>query len=305
VVGGRRAVRGVAILILGVAGCDRPVSPPPAPDGARAFAHLQAQVDCGPRVPDTPGAACGRRLILEHLSRFAPRVTTQEFTLADPYGQDSLHLVNLQASFYLDRPARVLLGAHYDTRPRADQDTGRARDLPILGANDGASGVAVLLEVAQLLGGWDPGIGVDLVFFDGEDYGREGDLDHYLLGSRYFVRHRGAYHPQAMILLDMVGRRGLRIPIEAYSQHQAPQLVDLVFSVAESLGVVSFVRELGKPVVDDHVPVLQAGIPALDLIDLDDPAWHTHADLPDRCSPQSLAEVATVLLHSLARLGAR
>jgi Peptidase family M28 len=305
VAGGKRVFRGVAVLALCASGCDRPPSPPPMPDAARAFGHLQAQVDCGPRVPGTPGAACGRRLILEHLARFASRVTTQEFSLPDPYGTDSLRLVNLQASFYVGRAKRILLGAHYDSRPRADQDSGSARELPIAGANDGASGVAVLLELAQLLGGWDPGIGVDLVFFDGEDYGREGDLDHYLLGSRYFVRNRGAYHPQAMILVDMVGKRDLRIPVEQYSQRLAPQLVDLVFSVADSLGVRSFVREPGRPVVDDHVPFLQAGIPALDLIDLDDPAWHTQADLPDHCSPQSLADVTTVLVHSLARLGAR
>lgn len=298
----RRLACAAALL---AAACDRGAPPPPVPDGERAFADLVAQVECGPRPPGSPGAARARRHILDQLSLGAHRVATQEFAIRDPYGADSLRLVNLQASFYLDRPVRVLLGAHYDTRPRADRDTGRARDLPILGANDGASGVAVLLEVARALAVWDPGIGVDLVFFDGEDYGQEGDLEYYLMGSRHFARTMGPYRPRAMILLDMVGRRDQRIRVEGYSQQMAPELVDVVFGVAESLGVRSFVREPGPAVVDDHVPFLRAGIPAIDLIDLDDPSWHTLADLPENCAPESLADVARVVLHSLARLAGR
>jgi hypothetical protein len=297
---------GAAALAFWIAaGCNQEgAAPPPEPDGERAFADLRSQVDCGPRIPGSPGVECARRYILDHLRRHAPRVATQEFSLPDPYGPDTLRLANLQASFHLDRPARVLLGAHYDTRPRADRDTGQARERPIAGANDGASGAAVLLEVARILAGWDPGVGVDLVFFDGEDYGREGDLQHYLIGSRYFVRNMGGYRPRAVILLDMVGARDLRIPIEANSQRMAPRLVEVVFGTAQSLGVACFVREPGPAVMDDHVPFLQVGIPAIDLIDLDDPAWHTQEDVPDRCSPASLADVARVVLHSLPRLAA-
>jgi Zn-dependent M28 family amino/carboxypeptidase len=256
-------------------------------------------------VPGSPGAACGRDHILGVLRRYAPRVAAQEFRVRDPYGPDSLRLVNLLAHFHPERPARVLLGAHWDSRPWADRDTGTSRDLPVPGANDGASGVAVLLELARHLAVWDPGLGVDLVFFDGEDYGREGDLEHYLIGSRYFVANMGAYRPRAMLLLDMVGQRDLRIPMEGNSLAAAPELTRLVFSVAESLGAPGFVSERGLPVLDDHVPFLRAGIPAVDLIDLDDPVWHTRRDLPEHCSPASLESVARVVLHVLERLGRR
>jgi hypothetical protein len=296
----------VATLAAVAATCDRPrVAPPPEPDATRAFADLQRQVECGPRLPGSAGAACCREYIRSVLRPYAARVAEQAFVLPDPYGGDSLRLVNVQANFHPERAARVLLAAHYDTRPYADRDTGAARSRPIPGANDGGSGVAVLLEVGRGLGTWDPGIGVDLVFFDGEDYGHEHDIEHYLLGSRHFVRTMGAYRPRAMILLDMVGDADLRIPIEGNSRAAAPWLVDLVYDVAESLGVAQLPRVPGPTLYDDHVPFLQARIPAIDLIDFDYPAWHTLADTPERCSPESLRQVARVVLHVLARLAAR
>lgn len=215
---------------------------------------------------------------------------------------DSLRLQNVVANYFPARAVRVLLAAHYDSRPRADRDRGPARDAPIPGANDGASGVAVLLEVGRALAAWDPGVGVDLVFLDGEDYGRESDLDHYLLGSKYFVRSMGDYRPRAVILVDMVGARGLRIPMEGNSRAAAPALTRLVFDVAAEIGAAAFVREDGPALIDDHVPFLQAGIPAVDLIDFDYPAWHTQNDTPEQCAPESLGQVARVLLHVLPRL---
>jgi Zn-dependent M28 family amino/carboxypeptidase len=157
--------------------------------------------------------------------------------------------------------------------------------------------------VARALATWDPGIGVDLVFFDGEDYGQEGDLEHYLLGSRHFVQTMASYRPRAMLLLDMVGDADLHIPMEEYSLTQAPRLTALVFDVADSLRAPGFVREKGIAVFDDHVPFLARGIPAVNLIDFDYPPWHTAADLPEQCSPASLESVARVVLHTLRRLG--
>jgi glutaminyl-peptide cyclotransferase len=150
---------------------------------------------------------------------------------------------------------------------------------------------------------WDPGIGVDLVFFDGEDYGRESELDYYLLGSKYFVRTMGAYRPRAMMLVDMVGDKDLHIPIEGNSQRAAPDLVKLVYDAAAELKVASFERIPGPGLYDDHMPFLRAGIPAIDLIDFVYPQWHTTQDLPEHCSPESLVDVTRVLLLSLQRLG--
>src|SRR5262245_10097106 len=140
--------RHLAAFVIGVASlapssCRQSVPSPPAPNAERAFADLRAQVDCGPRVVNRPGVECCRRYIVSTLTPLAERVAAQRFSMPDPYGGDSLRFVNLQANFHTQRPARVLLAAHYDTRPRADQDSGAARDLPIPGANDGASGVAV------------------------------------------------------------------------------------------------------------------------------------------------------------------
>ncbi|MFQ5601336.1 MAG: M28 family peptidase [Candidatus Krumholzibacteriia bacterium] len=296
-----------------VGGCSRGIEPPPEPDGMRAFGYLEEQVAFGPRVPGSAAAERCRHYLLEELRRHTRHVETQEFEIADPYGADSLQLVNLIARFRPEHRHRVLLAAHYDSRPRADQDSGAARERPVPGANDGASGVAVLLEVARALEAWDPGIGVDVVFFDGEDYGREGDPEHYLLGSKHYARTipaagsdpSGFYRPRAVVLLDMVGDRDLRIPMEGYSLRTSPALTRLVFAVAESLQAPGFAAEPGPPVYDDHVPFLERGIPAVDLIDFDYPAWHTERDVPERCSPQSLESVARVVLHTLMRLSLR
>jgi len=312
--GRRVATRGVAAVLAGLTGlavvalglgCARGGSapPPPDPDGARAFAHLEAQVAFGPRVPGSAAASRCRRYLVEQLSRHTDHVGVQSFRIQDPYGPDSLQLENVVANFFSDRPRRVLLLAHYDSRPRADRDSGAARDQPLPGANDGASGAAVLLEVAEILGSWDPRLGVDLLFVDGEDYGKEGDTEHYLLGSRHFAATMGAYRPEAVVLLDMVGERGLRIPMEGYSLRESPGWTRFVFAVAESLGERAFVAQPGPAVVDDHIPFLQHGIPALDLIDIDDPVWHTLRDTPDHCAPESLKSVARVLVHALWQLG--
>jgi hypothetical protein len=299
-----RGAAGVLVLWLGF-GCARggSVPPPPDPDAARAFAHLEAQVAFGPRVPGSPAAIRCRRYLAEQLAGHTDHVGVQSFRVKDPYGPDSLQLENVVANFFTDRPRRVLLCAHYDSRPRADRDTGAAREQPVPGANDGASGAAVLLEVAEILGSWDPRLGVDLLFLDGEDYGQEGDTEHYLLGSRHFAATMGAYRPEAVMLLDMVGERDVKIPMEGYSLREAPGWTRFVFAVAESLGERAFLATPGPAIVDDHIPFLQHGIPALDLIDIEYPAWHTVRDTPDQCSPASLNSVARVLLHTLWHLG--
>ncbi len=269
-------------------------------DADRAFQLLRRQVEMGPRNPGSEGHAACLRWLRGYLDEQGALVREQAFTVKDPYGEGVLHLTNLWAAFGPAEKERVAVAAHWDTRPRADRQPGGAVDQPIPGANDGASGVAVLLELARLLHEHPvKGVGVDLLFFDGEDYGREGDTAYYLLGSRRFVLEHGDYHPQALILLDMVGGKDLSIFMERNGLDYAGELSFEVFSRAAELGLPAFVSQPGPRLLDDHVPFLQAGIPAVDLIDFDYPQWHTLQDDVAACSAQSLAQVGRLMVSLL------
>lgn len=268
-------------------------------DREAAWEYLLAQLEFGPRAPGTEGhRACGNWLI-EVLRERADRVLPHTFVVEDPYSDQNLQLTNIRASFRPELDDRIALGAHWDTRPRADRDAPENHHLPIPGANDGGSGVAILLAVADALAENPPPIGVDLILFDGEDWGKEGDPQHYLLGSRRFVRDFPRYRPRALVLLDLVGDADLNIPMEGYSLQAAPALTRMVFQRAVALGLDAFDPVQGRAVLDDHVPFLQARIPAVNLIDFDYPHWHTLEDTADKCSPESLWQVGTLVLHLL------
>jgi len=234
---------------------------------------------------------------VEKLGEFGASVSLQPFEGALSTG-DTLRLVNIIGNFNVGASKRILLAAHYDTRPVADMDPDPANRLtPIIGANDGASGVAVLLEIARALGGAKPPVGVDIVFFDGEDYGESGRPWDFCLGSSWFADNLKGYRPAAAIIVDMVGDSDLRIPREGYSSAASGRLVDELFGIAARLGVEQFANEAGHTIIDDHLPFIRAGIDAVDLIDFDYPYWHTVADTPDKCSPESLEAVGRVLLE--------
>lgn len=270
----------------------------PAFDGIQAFSYLKAQTDFGPRNPNSEGhKRCMNYLEME-LRKSADRVVLQRFT-AKGYNE-SLNLANVFAQFNPAAQQRLLLVAHWDSRPRGEEDPDPAkRNLPILGANDGASGVAILLQLARMMKEHRPEFGVDILLTDGEDYGdsrKDGNTDLYFLGARYFARTKEpAYTPEYGILLDMVGDRDLQIPMEQNSMRFAPQLMDLVWSTAEEVRATQFVRIPGENISDDHLPLNDAGIPTIDLIDFQYPHWHTHQDTPDKCSPESLEAVGSVL----------
>jgi hypothetical protein len=289
----RRVLRSTLLCALLAA----PVTVGAAPEfvASRSWDALRTQVDFGPRVPGSTGHQACLDWMRQELGRLADEVEVHSFEMDDPYGDGTLSLTNLRASFRPAAALRLAIAAHWDTRPRADQDT-VATDEPIPGANDGASGVAVLMEVARVLSEQGPPIGVDLLFFDGEDYGREGDPDHYLLGSRRFVADHPGFRPRALILLDMVGDADLSIPMEGYSLRNSPEWTRSVFGRARALGLSAFKPAPGPAVLDDHVPFLRQGIDSVDLIDFDYPQWHTHADDLDACSPASLHQVGRLLL---------
>jgi Zn-dependent M28 family amino/carboxypeptidase len=214
--------------------------------------------------------------------------------------QETLSLTNIVGQFNVKQKDRILLCAHWDSRPFADRDPNPAnRNTPILGANDGASGVAVLLEIARQIRLQRVNIGVDIVLFDGEDYGRESVLDDYLIGSKYYAKHLDDPKPRFAVLLDMIGNRELHIPIESNSWRYSKPIVDKIIAAAQRQHVARIENRPSAPVMDDHVPLLEAGIPAVDLIDMDYAYWHTLQDTPDNCSPYSLGDVGRTLLDML------
>ncbi len=276
-------------------------APHPLFSGDHAFAFLTAQTAFGPRNPGSAGHRQCLAYLVAALRPLADDVRLQEFTHSG-YGGEQLRLTNVIASYRPSDRTRILLCAHWDTRPRADQDETRSkRNDPILGANDGASGVAVLLELATMLKDTPPPVGVDIVLLDGEDYGKEGDHASYLLGSRYFADHKAEdYLPRFGILLDMVGDKFLDLPREQYSVRYAPDVVDMVWKTAAYLGITQFHDEKGEEIMDDHLPLNEAGIQTIDIIDFNYPDntnryWHTHQDTPEHCSAESLGAVGSVL----------
>jgi len=271
-------------------------------DGERAFSHLMKQCQFGPRYPGSSGHENTRKYLLDMLSSYSNLVKTQDFVFSDEKQKIELKLSNIIASFYPEKKERVLFCAHWDTRPIADQDPDTAlRREPIMGANDGASGVAILLEIAQIISQKSPQRGVDIVLFDGEDWGAGDDLDGFCLGSKYFARNRGDYLPKFGILLDMVGDKDLTIYKEGYSYGYAKEFVDLVWSQAKSLELSCFKDSVKHSIYDDHIPLLSAGIPCIDIIDFDYPYWHTTQDTPDKCSSESLQKIGDLLIDILYR----
>jgi Zn-dependent M28 family amino/carboxypeptidase len=273
----------------------------PAFNGANAFELLVKQCDFGPRVPDTPPHGKCREFLATELKPYADRVVEQSFEHYFEGLEKTAKLTNIIASFDMTAGQRILLCAHWDSRPWADQDPDpNNHTQPVPGANDGASGVAVLLEVARVLKSTPPPVGVDIIFFDGEDAGIRGRSDTYLAGSRYFARNKDVrYNPTMGILLDMVGDADLQLYKEGHSMRYASGVADRLWNLAAQIGVHEFIPSEKHEVIDDHVPLLEAGIPVIDVIDFDYPYWHTVADTPDKCSAQSLEKVGRVVLAAI------
>lgn len=252
-------------------------------DGARALADVQTQVDMGPRIVDSSGHAQVVTWMQSQLEAAGWQVTIQRTTML------SHPIENVIATRSAD-PAAIIVGAHYDTRMYANRDPDPAkRTQPVPGADDGASGVAVLLELARTLP--KDTVPISLVFFDAEDNGDIPGWD-WILGSRAFVSSLTT-KPQAMILLDMVGATPLSLPFESSS---TPWLRSSIWTTASKLGYGDvFVPQTKYSIEDDHTPFLQAGIPAVDIIDIDYPYWHTTSDTPDHVSAKSLQIVGNVL----------
>jgi len=266
-----------------------------------AFQHLEKQCQFGARVPGTDAHLKCRDYLDATLRKYADRVMQQPFKATMEQGKSPVTCYNIIANFHSDKARRVLLCAHWDTRPWADRDPDPANHKkPVPGANDGASGVAVLLEIAKIISAAPPKYGIDIVFFDAEDFGSYGQNETWALGSKQFAQHTvKTYHPEFAILLDLIGDADQQLYIEQNSYRYARKIVDRVWNIAEQLGIVEFIPEVKFDVYDDHLNLLEIGIPSIDIIDFEYKYWHTIEDTPDKCSQRSLGNVGKVLIGLL------
>lgn len=283
----------------------------PAFDADSAYDYVSAQVAFGPRVTGSEAhKACGDWLVAK-LKSFGAEVTEQTADLK-AYNGDRLPMRNIIGSYNTATNKRVVLCSHWDSRPWADNDPDvKNHRTPIDGANDGASGVGVLLEIARQLQRQQPTIGVDIIFFDAEDYGMHSDeLDYadnsWCLGSQYWARHphKADYIARFGILLDMVGAPKSRFCQERYSRRYAGSIVDKVWQTAHALGFGTyFPLTAGNYVTDDHLPLNEKGrIPTIDIIPYDDAYgfgehWHTVKDNMEWIDRATLRAAGQTVLH--------
>lgn len=275
-------------------------------DADSAYSYVARQVAFGPRVPNTIAhRQCGEWLSAE-LKKRGLKVIEQPAELK-AFDGTKLNALNIFGQFNPDKEDRMLLLAHWDCRPWADQDPNPAnRKTPIDGANDGASGVGVILEIARQLSLLKPDKGVDVLFVDAEDWGTEGDEQSWAMGARYFMEHLPIenYAPREAILLDMVGGKDAVFCREYFSEQAAPRLAQSLWGIAESLGHgAMFLNRFGGAVTDDHVQLISHGIPTVDIIEYHpedevgfDPNWHTLNDNLDGIDPATLQAVGETVL---------
>ena len=304
---GRLAVA-AALLLAATAHAEDPPAAGSAFSGERAMGHLEAIVALGPRVSGSPAMGRQRDLVIEHFRAAGGTVTRQGFQIRDRRTGKPVAMENVVVEWHPERTDRILLGAHYDTRPFPDRDPVEPRGT-VVGANDGASGVALLMELAGAMPGLDGPVGVDFVLFDAEEY-VFGPRDPYFLGSTHFARQYAAgrasgdvaHRYRSGLVLDMVADADLAIwqEVNSVTWPDTRPVVESLWAVAARMGVRQFVGRPRHTVEDDHVPLRNIGrIPVADVIDFDYPAWHTTRDTADACSGESLGAVGSVVLQWL------
>ena len=321
----------ISLVLLSITSCDNKQNSKPAAQPApqmkqvvipdfnadSAYNYVKKQLDFGPRVPGSVAHKQCAEWFVDFFSDKADTVYVQDFRtrLYDGRGIDGKNII---AAFNPEAKKRILLAAHWDSRPFADHDPDKNNwNTPIDGANDGASGVGVLMEIARILNDNPVNIGVDIILFDLEDYGAPYFLnlmtnDDWALGSQYWAKNPHIYNYRAYfgILLDMVGASNAKFPKEYYSQQFAPALSNDVWRVARELGYDEyFTNELGHPINDDHIYVNAiARIPMIDIIHLENnsessfyPYWHTVKDNIEQIDPKTLGMVGDVVVNVLYR----
>ncbi|MDR1332317.1 MAG: M28 family peptidase [Tannerella sp.] len=287
-------------------------SPAPGFDRDSAYAYVARQVAFGPRVPNTPAHAACAAWLAGELERFGAKTYVQE-ALLTAYNGERLEAKNIIGTFHPEKTRRILLFAHWDSRPYSDRDTEENHYKAIDGADDGASGVGVLLEIARQAGRNEAAVGIDIIFFDAEDYGTpefvsETKADTWCLGSQFWAKnpHTPGYRAEYGILLDMVGARNATFYREAVSVYRAAPVVEKVWTAARDLGHGRyFINAGGGAITDDHQYVMAGrGIPCIDIIHLnpDSPHgfgahWHTQHDTMDNIDRETLRAVGQTVLN--------
>jgi glutaminyl-peptide cyclotransferase len=270
-------------------------------NGRRAYESLKQLCAIGPRPSGSPGMEAQQKLLVEHFQKLHGQVELQRFRAKHPHENADVHMANIVVHWEPEKKDRILLCAHYDTLPYPLLDPQNPRGR-FVGANDNASGVAILMELAHDMPTLRCQYGVDFLLLDGEEYVFDPDHDPFFLGSQYFAeqyaKNPPPYHYRWGVLLDMVGATGLQIYQERNSLgwRDTRPLVSSIWATAARLGVREFVAKPKHEIRDDHLMLHEVGrIPCIDIIDFDYPPWHTQGDVPERCAALSLAKVGWVL----------
>jgi len=287
----------------------------PAFNADSAYQYVSRQVSMGPRVPGSAGhAECARYLVDELRRHGADSIIDQTATVT-AYNGDRLNIHNIMARYNPTEQRRVMLVAHWDTRPWADNDPDEANhSKPVLGANDGASGVGILLETARQFNIRRPDVGVDILLVDAEDYGKSdsfnGNADSWCLGTQHWIQnmpYTAGNLPAYAILLDMVGGKGAVFNREYSSMKNAAAIVEKVWNIASQSGYSSrFSNEVSGGIIDDHIYLQKAGIPAIDIIECNNyetnsfpSTWHTVKDDMDSIDPSTLKAVGQTVINTV------
>lgn len=279
----------------------------PAFDAENAYKLIETQVAFGPRVPGTVAQTKCAAWIESEIKKYADTVYIQKTTVTQPISNKKYPCINIIGSINPAATQRVLLLAHWDSRPWADQDT-KDQNKPIDAADDGGSGVAVMLEIAAKLKQQKPNIGVDFLFTDAEDVGKtEWTDESYCLGTQYWAKnpHVASYTAKFGICLDMVGAKGALFPLEAFSKHYAPDAQKQIWDIGNRLGYSAyFSYNDGGQITDDHIPINElAKIPCVDIINLQYTGfgthWHTHNDNINIIDKNTLKAVGQTVLQTL------
>lgn len=287
------------------------VSPDFNPDSA--FAYTKAQVDFGPRIPSTSAHAKCAAYLVQKFKSFGAKVTVQEAP-AKTYDGKTHRLKNIIAAFNSEKIQRILISAHWDARPFSDQDPDTSmRNKPFDAANDGASGVAVMLEMARQIQLKAPNVGVDFILWDIEDYGKANDETSnettWCLGSQYWSKnmHQRNYKPLYAINLDMVGGGNAQFTQDEISRKYAPAIVKKVWDIGNEIGYSAyFINVISGSLIDDHFWVNQAGIPCVDIIHYADSSgfyinWHTQLDNLNNIDRNTLKAIGQTVLETIYR----